>query len=386
MSWWDRLLGREGRSATSNSFIRATGIFASEAPALVSAMKAENLATVLACVNAVSSTLASLPIYAYRVGPGGGREEAPDHPVSALLRRPHPRLPWCDVAEWWIAQTLLHGNGALEMVRDSTGRVVELRPMPWPSVSPMLLASGRLAYEFTQEGERRRLLEDDVLHLRDRTDDGLIGRSRLSRAGETLSAAAALQQWTTSLWENQGTPSGAFKAKGRLTAEQFKQIRDNLNQVVSGPKNAGKIIILDNETEWQALSVSPEDAEVLASRRFTVEELCRIYSVPPPIVQDYTHNTFTNAAQASTWFATLTLTPWARKIEAAMGAALFGTDEAGMTIEVDLSGLLRGDAEARWQSHKIAVDAGILDPDEIREIEGWGPRKVRPVGGAGESA
>lgn len=377
MSWFDRLLGREDRSATSNSFIRATGIFAPDAPAHISAIAAENLATVMACVSVVSSTLASLPVYVYRAGAGGGREEAAGHPVAALLRRPHRRLPWCDLGEWWTAQTLLYGNGLLELVRDGAGRVVELRPIQWPTVAVSLLASGRLAYDFTEGGERRRLLEDDVLHLRDRTDDGLVGRSRLSRAGDTIAAAAELQKWTGSLWRNQGTPSGAIKVKNTLNPQSHAQLRENITRSISGTANAGRVLILDNDADWLALSVSPEDAEVLASRRFTVEELCRVFSVPPPLAGDLSHGTFTNSREAARWFAQFTLAPWARKIEAAMGAALFGADDTDMSIEVDLSGLLRGDAEARWQSHKIAVEAGILGPDEIREIEGWGPRRER---------
>ncbi|MCC6718229.1 MAG: phage portal protein [Acetobacteraceae bacterium] len=382
MSWWDRLLRRETRSATSNSFRHATGIFAPDAPAHVSAIAAENLASVLACVTAISSTLAGLPIYAYRVAPGGGRTEAPDHPIASLLRHPHPRLPWPDLMEWWAAQTLLYGNGVLEQVRDPAGRVIALEPVPWPSVAVMRLPSGRLRYDFNRDGVPRQLMEEDVLHLRDRSDDGLVGRSRLSRAADTVSAATDLQKWTVNLWRNQGTPSGAIKAKGPLKPDAHAQLRENITKSIAGARNAGRILILDNDTSWESMSISPEDAEVLASRRFSVEEICRIFSVPPPIVQDYTHNTFTNASQASTWFATLCLTPWARKIEACMAAGLFATTDAGMSIEVDLSGLLRGDAEARWQSHKIAVEAGILDPDEIREIEGWGPRKAKPSPGS----
>jgi HK97 family phage portal protein len=122
------------------------------------------------------------------------------------------------------------------------------------------------------------------------------------------------------------------------------------------------------------ISVSPEDAEVLASRRFTVEELCRLFQVPPPIAGDLSHGTFTNSREAGRWFAQFTLAPWARKIEAEFARSVFGPGSTDCSLEIDLSGLMRGDAEARWQSHKIAVEAGILDPDEVREIEGWNPR------------
>jgi HK97 family phage portal protein len=331
---------------------------------------------VLACVTAVASTLGSLPVLAYRAAPGGGREEAPGHPVSGLLRRPHPRLPWCDLAEWWVAQTLLWGNGLLELVRGPTGAVVELRPIPWPQVHVVQLPSGRLAYDVTEGGDRRRLLEGEVIHLRDRSDDGLVGRSRLSRAGAVLRNAMGLQSWSAAMWERGGSPSGAIKMPGVMSEEAFDRFKKQVNEEVVGLQNARRVLVLEGGAEWQAFTFSPEDAEMLASRRFGVEELARLFGVPPPMIGDLSHGTFTNSREAARWFAQFTLAPWARKIEAAMGAALFGTDDTGMSVEVDLSALLRGDPEARWQSHQIAVQAGILDPDEIREIEGWGPRRT----------
>ncbi|MCX7373036.1 MAG: phage portal protein, partial [Alphaproteobacteria bacterium] len=152
-------------------------------------------------------------------------------------------------------------------------------------------------------------------------------------------------------------------------------LREQLSQSFAGPGNARKVLILEQGASWQPLSVSPEDAEVLASRRFTVEELCRLFQVPPPIVQDLSHGTFTNSREAGRWFAQFTLSPWCRKIEAEFARSVF-TDPA-MSLEIDMSALMRGDAETRWQSHKIAVDAGILDPNEVREIEGFNPRPAQ---------
>jgi HK97 family phage portal protein len=171
-----------------------------------------------------------------------------------------------------------------------------------------------------------------------------------------------------------------------MADEAFERFRRQVQEEYAGLRNARKILVLEGGASWDSVSFSPEDAEMLASRRFGVEELARLFGVPPPMVGDLSHGTFTNSREAARWFATFTLTPWARKIEAAMGAALFGSGETGMSIEVDLSGLLRGDAEARWQSHKIAVEAGILEPDEIREVEGWGPRKAKPAAEGGGNA
>ncbi len=122
--------------------------------------------------------------------------------------------------------------------------------------------------------------------------------------------------------------------------------------------------------------LTPGDAELLASQRFTVEELAHIYQVPPPMIGDLTHGTFTNSETPLRYFARSTLSSWARRLKSTLSRAVLTSAEidSGHEIDVDLSGLLRGDDASRWANHKIAVEAGILTTDEVREIEGWGPR------------
>lgn len=384
MSFLDRLLRRpEARAANANSPVDSAFYPGHTAAGhAVNARLVENLATVLACVGAVSSAVASLPAYIYR-RTAGGREEAPEHPVSRLVRRPNDAQTWPDWIEWTVAQVLLHGNALSVIDHDGAGRPVALRPIPWGNVQPLHLANGSLAYDVVAyrapwggTGTPRRYLAGEVFHLRDRSDDGILGRSRLSRAPEVLGNALALQEWSGALWRNGATPTGALKLPAAVGPETARHIRARLSETYTGSHNARKVLILEGGMEWQSISVSPEDAEVLASRRFSVEELCRLYQVPPPIIQDLSHGTFTNSREAGRWFAQFSLGPWVRKIEAEFARSVF-TDPA-MSLEIDMSALMRGDAESRWQSHKIAVDAGILDPDEVREIEGFNPRGARP--------
>jgi HK97 family phage portal protein len=162
-----------------------------------------------------------------------------------------------------------------------------------------------------------------------------------------------------------------LKSPAKLTTEQRTMLRDQFMERFEGTRNAGRALILDGGLDWQSISISPEDAELLESRKFGVIEICRLFQVPPPIVQAYENNTFTNATQAGLWFATFCLAPWARKIEAEFTRSLL---PAGLELELDLSGFLRGDPETRWNAHKIAIETGVLDTDEIRLIEGWNPR------------
>ena len=345
----------------------------------LSARAAENLSAVLACVNAISSALASVPARVYRAA-DAGRVELPDHPVARLIQHgPNPQQTWPDFIEWTFAQALLNGNSVSVIETNSAGQVTGLRPIPWGYCQVILLPSGRMAYDVTAfvgpwggSGEARRYLDSEVLHLRDRSDDGWIGRSRLSRAPEVLDAALGIQTYAAAVWRNFAAPSGAITHPGKLNQEARTFLRESINALHAGAANAKRIAVLDEGMSWQPFSISPEDAEVLESRRFTVAELCRLYQVPPQIVQSLESNSFTSAETASKWFAQLSLTPWACKLEAVFGKSLLA-DEPGVHLEIDLSGLMRGDYAARWSAYAIAVQNNILTPNEIREAEGWNP-------------
>ncbi len=380
----DRLLSRLGlerRSAASSPSWTAlqplgTGNAYSE-------RMSENFATVAACVGAIASALASAPILVYR-RTGSARAEVPDHPVAQLFRSgPNLHQTTPDLIEAFTASALLSGNGVLEVQRDGDA-IGALQFIPWAWVSPMLAPSGRLVYDVTEQtglygqtGRVRRLLAADVAHLKDRSDDGILGRSRLSRSADTITAALQQNEFARSFIGNGAAPSGAISSDFEMSGEQFAQLRTQFNERHAGASNAGRIMILSGGLKFTPFQVSPEDAELLGSRKFAVEEVCRLFQVPPPIVQDYSNNTFTNSAAAGRWFAQFTLGPWARKIESVLSRALF-PEGSGLELELDLSAFLRGDPEARWAAHKIAVDAGILDPNEVREIEGYNPRAASP--------
>lgn len=378
MPWVDRIAARFGferRAVTVEDLLgRAAngGIFSDRA--------AENFATVAACVGAISSALASAPAYVYR-RTGTERVEVPDHPVALLLRNgPNEHQTFPDLIESYIASTLLTGNGLLEVERDG-GTVAGLRFLPWPWVSPILASTGRLVYDVTegtavygQTGRIRRLLAGDVAHLKDRSDDGILGRSRLSRSADTVAGALQVNDFARSFIGNGARPSGAIQSDQKLGADQMEGLRQQFDERHSGARNAGKVLVLSDGLKFTPFQISPEDAELLASRKFAVEEICRLFQVPPPIVQDYSHNTFTNADTAGRWFAQFTLGPWARKIETTLSRALFPAG-SGLELELDLSSFLRGDPQTRWTAHKIAVEANILDVDEVREIEGFNPRQ-----------
>jgi HK97 family phage portal protein len=393
------LLGREERAGMTEPSWAALGGMNVTGGRAITARAAESLSAVLGCVEAIGGGLAILPPRVYRVTEKG-RKEQENHPLMRLVRRgPNAHQVWPDLMSWLAASTMLSGNALIEIISDPrTGELRELRPHAWGNVNVMLLPNGKLAYDVSDingvyggTGRMRRLLSDEVIHLRDRSDDGLVGRSRLARAGAVIQAGLSIQEFSSSLYENGVNPTGAFKTEQALTKVQREQIREGLGRLYSGTHNAGKALILEAGTSWQQISITPEDAEMLASRRFSVEEIARIFQVPPPIIGDLTHGTFTNSETLIRFFAQSTLASWCRKIEAAFSRALLPDDD--LHLELDLSGLLRGDPETRWKSHEIAVRNKILLPNEIRDLEGWNPREggdrfedARAIAGEGNAA
>ncbi len=353
------------------------------APIALTPRLAENFATVTACVSAIAQAIGSLPAYVYRLSENG-REVDENHTVARIIRDgPNQYQSWPEFLEWKIAQALLHGNALAEIKADKNGRITELLPIPWPMVTVVLLPSGRLAFDVSDintlyggSGKVRRLLDSEVIHLRDRTDDGLIGRSRLSRCAGAIRLGLTMSSFSETLYDNRATPSGVLSTDQVLTPEQGEALRGAVREGWKGVRNAGELLVMANGLKFTPLTISPEDAELLAARRFSTEEVARLYQVPPPIIGIWDHSTFTNSETAGRWFAQFTLSPWIRKLEEAFRRSIFSAaSRSTHQLEIDLSGFLRGDAEARWRAHEIAVKNNILTADEVREVEGWNPRR-----------
>ena len=347
----------------------------------VTPTNAESLSAVLACVQAISSAISALPVLVHQ-SQGKTRVEVDYGAIPTLVRYgPNPYQTWPEFIEMLVSQILAHGNGLVEIMSDRSGNTNGLCVIPWNWCNPVVLPNGKIAYEVYDQpgiwalgqGKRRRLLQHEVIHIRDRSDDGLIGVSRLRRAAFVIRNAQTVNDFAAAAFRNGFFPSGVVQTDAILTQAQREQMNDSFVKSFSGTQNAARALILDQGLQWSSLTaISPEDAELLASRKFSVIEICRIFGVPPPLIQDYSNNTFTNSDAAGRWFAQFCLLPLVRKLEAAFNRGLF--EDSDYELSFDMSSFDRGDSENRWKSHAIAAKHGILTPDEIREIEGWEPR------------
>ncbi|MBS0565313.1 MAG: phage portal protein [Proteobacteria bacterium] len=224
-------------------------------------------------------------------------------------------------------------------------------------------------------GETRRLLPREVVHLKARADDGVIGISPLRRAMAAAESAVEIDSHARTLWKNADRPSGALLHEKTLSPGAASRLKESFMSRYGGA-NRGAPAILEEGLKFEAFpTISPEDAEILAARRFSTEEIARAFGVPAPLVGILDHASFTNSETLLRHFAQSTLAHWARKLECELQrSVLTETERETHEIDVDLSGLLRGDAEARWRTNEIALRNGVLTIDEVREAEGWSPR------------
>lgn len=337
----------------------------------VNAATAQSVSAVYACVAAVSETVASLPLILFRRA-GEDRERATDHPLYRVLHdQANPHMTALELRELMQAQVLLRGNSFARIVTGWDGQVRELWPLP-VDTSVLRLPDGKLAYEYTDKaGKRVRLLSDEVLHLKHRVgDDAVLGVSPIAAAREVVQLALAERQHGTAMFEGGTRLSGVLTMPGVLKDNQRDSLKASWKANYSGAKNSGGVPILEAGMTYQAISMTADDAQYLASRQFSVEEVCRLFRVPPTLVGDLRHGNYSNSVELARQFVTLTLRRHLLMWEQGIASKLL--TEAGRRIyfaEHQVEGLLRGDSVNRASFYSSGIKDGWMLPSEARRLE-----------------
>ena len=373
MNLLDRMLGGLGlERRASNPSDPYFANFAAMRTGAVTPRSAESVSTVYACVSAISETIASLPLVLYRRDGADGRERAKDHPLYRVLHDlPNGQQTALEFREQMQASVLLRGNAYAEVVRGYDGQVRELLPLHADRVQVLKLDTGRLAFDvFNDKGQKRRLLQEEVFHLRHRTDDGVLGVSPISAAREVVELAMAEREHGTSTFRNGTRLSGVLKFPGKLNPTQRETIGRSWSSQYAGAGNAGKTPILEEGVDYTPLSMTLEDAEWIAARQFSVEEVCRLFRMPPTVVGDLRHGNYSNSVEMARQFVTLTLRRHLAMWEQSIARCLL-TDAGRRTYfaEHSVEGLLRGDSTTRAAFYERAIADGWMDADEVRRLE-----------------
>lgn len=359
------------------ALIRLFGGNGTAAGEQVTERTATQIPTVYACVTAISETQATLPAEMFEHGDNGDKTERPDLPLARLFTdMANDHMDAVEFRQMMTKNALLSGNAiAVKVMR--RGVVEQLLPVP-VGCAKCERRNGQVIYEISWPGGRTdTYLADEIFHLRWTTTNGLWGMSVIEECRESFGTAQALEKYAGSFFGNQAQPTGILtKTPGFRNADDRKDFESQWNERHKGAGNAGRVAILGHEIKWQSIGVSNEDAQFLDSRRFTVEEICRIFRVPPPIIQDHSHSTFSNVEHLSLDFAKYTILPWNVRWEQAIRRCLMTQAERDKYfIEFNMDAVLRGDFKTRMDGWSVAAQNGILDRNEIRSIERFNRRK-----------
>lgn len=329
---------------------------------------AEGVSAVYACVSAIAETVASLPLDVYR-RTNDGREKDRSHPLYKLLHdTPNDWQTALEFREQLQRHVLLRGNGYARIIWDSAGRVQALKPLHPDSVTVLTnQTSDRLLYDVTdRNGKLTRLTSDDVLHLRFHSDDGILGRSPIQVARDTIGLALAEQTHGSKMFEQGTKLSGVIETQAGTTKEQAAQIRDSWATGQAGVSNHGKTAVLPQGAKFNTVSMTLEDAEWIEARKLSVIEVCRLFRCPPVIVQSMESANYSNSVELARQFVTLTL----RRHLAAWEQAINRTMLSGNYFaEHNVEGLLRGDSAARATFYQRGIEDGWMLRSEVRRLE-----------------
>ncbi len=334
----------------------------------VNTTTAEGISAVYACVAAISETVGSLPLDVYR-NTDNGREKAKTHPLYRLLHdAPNNWQSALEFREQMQRHVLLRGNAYAEIVWNPNGSVKALLPLHPDSVTVLRSSLGNLVYDHVDgKGNQRRLLADEVLHLRYHSDDGILGRSPIQVARDTIGLALAERTHGAKMFEQGTKLSGVIETPPGTTKEQAGQIRESWSAGQAGIANHGKTAVLPQGATFKTVSMTLEDAEWIEARRLSIVETARLFRVPPVMIGDMEAANYSNVVELARFFVTNTLRRHLVMWEQAINRACI--NNPAFFVEHNVEGLLRGDSLARANFYQRGIEDGWMLRSEVRRIE-----------------
>ena len=275
-----------------------------------------------------------------------------------------------------MTHLLLWGNAYAQIIRNGRGEVMALYPLMPDRMTVDRDDKGQLYYEYTTSAEDApiskgsvvRLKPSDVLHIPGLGFDGLVGYSPIAMAKNAIGLAIATEEYGSKFFANGAQPSGVLEHPG--TVRDPQRIRDSWMSQFGGSANSNKIAVLEEGLKYTPISISPEQAQFLETRKFQINEIARIFRVPPHMIGDLDRSSFSNIEQQSLEFVKYTLEPWLVRWEQSIQRTLFSADEKKhYFVRFNVEGLLRGDYESRMNGYAVGRQNGWMSANDIRELE-----------------
>ena len=376
MGFWNRLFKPKVEDYSISSRYRFL-MGPTAAGKSVNERSAMQLTAVYACVRILAEGIAGLPLHLYKCGKNGSREKVVDHPLYFLLHdEPNPEMTSFVFRETLMTHLLLYGNCYCQIIRDGRGQVTALYPLMPNQMSVDRDEKGQLYYTYLCSGEEADtmkkgtvyLLPEDVLHIPALGFDGLVGYSPIAMAKNSIGVGLACEEYGAKFFANGAAPSGVLEHPG--TIKDITRLRESWNAIYGGSKNAGKVAILEEGMHYSPISISPNEAQFLETRKFQVDEIARIFHVPPHMIGDLDRSTFSNIEQQSLEFVKYTLNPWVCRWEQVLTRSLLSPKEKReYSIKFNVDGLLRGDYQSRMNGYAVGRQNGWMSANDIRELE-----------------
>ena len=347
----------------------------------VNEMTALQTTAVYACVRILAEAIASLPIHVYKYTEVG-KEQDIDHQLYYLLHdEPNPDMTSFVFRETLMSHLLIWGNSYAQIIRDGRGQVLALYPLMPDRMTVKRDDRGELYYVYQRSEEDNPNFKDkgniilkksEVLHVPGLGFDGLIGYSPIAMAKNAVGMTLATEEYGASFFANGANPGGVLEHPGIL--KDPSKVRESWNQVYQGTNNSHKVAVLEEGMSYKTIGIPPNEAQFLETRKFQINEIARLYRIPPHMVGDLEKSSFSNIEQQSLEFVKYTLDPWVVRFEQAFQKALLLPDEKKTTfIKFNVDGLLRGDYQSRMNGYAIGRQNGWLSTNDIRRLEDMNP-------------
>ena len=325
----------------------------------------------------LSEAVAGLPLHLYRYTDSGGKAMALDHPLYHLLHdEPNPEMSSFVFRETLMTHLLLWGNAYAQIIRNGKNEIIALYPLMPNRMTVDRDENGRLYYayargqdEVIRDKSRTVILSpEDVLHIPGLGFDGLVGYSPIAMAKNAIGMAIACEEYGAKFFANGASPGGVLEHPGTIKDPQ--RVRDSWMSQFGGSANANKIAVLEEGLKFTPIGIAPEQAQFLETRKFQINEIARIFRVPPHMVGDLEKSSFSNIEQQSLEFVKYTLDPWVIRWEQSIMRSLLNKEEkARYFVKFNLEGLLRGDYQSRMNGYAIGRQNGWMSANDIRELE-----------------
>lgn len=335
------------------------------------------MTAVYSCVRILAEAVAGLPIHLYQYTDTGGKEKAIKHPLYFLLHdEPNPEMTSFVFRETLMTHLLLWGNAYAQIIRNGKGEVLALYPLMPNRMTVDRDANGQLYYQYqaskdeapTMKGSTVILKSSDVLHIPGLGFDGLVGYSPIATAKNAIGMAIACEEYGAKFFANGAAPGGVLEHPGTL--KDPARIRESWNATFGGSSNSSKVAVLEEGMKYTPIAISPEQAQFLETRKFQINEIARIFRIPPHMVGDLEKSSFSNIEQQSLEFVKYTLEPWLVRWEQSMVRSLLSQKEKqDYFIKFNVDGLLRGDYQSRMNGYAIGRQNGWMSANDIRSLE-----------------